>query len=121
MFCPNCGAEVNGSFCTKCGTPINGGTNPYQGGTLLITRPSKFWGWAVKLNVAIDGTIYPLSAGQTLSFNLVPGVHVITYKIWCRREQRVDLNVVPGGNYSVVFDYDWLWGGFKVGKASKLQ
>ena len=121
MYCTNCGAEVQGNFCTKCGAAVGSAPMNQGNGTLVITRPSKFWGWAVKLNVMIDGNAYPLGAGQSLSFTLTPGNHVISYKIWCRREQIIQLAVVPGGSYSVVFDYDWLWGGFKVGKSSKLQ
>jgi uncharacterized membrane protein len=31
-FCPNCGAQANGSFCPNCGTPLSGASG-YTAGT----------------------------------------------------------------------------------------
>ena len=121
MFCVNCGKEVNDNFCTACGTPVNGGVSSFGQCNLEISRPDAFWGFAAKLNVTVDGNVYTLYAGQKININIAPGLHEVKYKIWCRREQRVTVSAMAGGNYSVIFVYDWLWGGFKVSPTSKLQ
>jgi uncharacterized membrane protein len=37
MYCPNCGAEVQGRFCAKCGTAVNAGSVPSSGPSPEIT------------------------------------------------------------------------------------
>ena len=71
--------------------------------------------------MTLDGQPFQLSNGQQLIYSLVPGIHTITYKLWCRREKTVQINVVAGGQYLIDFTADWLWGGFKLSKNSKLQ
>lgn len=87
---------------------------------LTITRINSFAGVAVKIALTVDGYQYDLANNSTLSFNLTPGNHVITYKVWCRRLKTVNINAVPGNNYSIIFKPDLLWGGFKISNDSKL-
>lgn len=90
-------------------------------GTLVINRKNSFIGCAVNIEMTLDGQPFQLSNGQQLIYSLVPGIHTITYKLWCRREKTVQINVVAGGQYLIDFTADWLWGGFKLSKNSKLQ
>jgi hypothetical protein len=55
-----------------------------------------------------------------LTLNLTPGVHVVTWKFWSRRLQQTQVNVTVGNQVFVELVYDWLWGGFKLGKNSIL-
>lgn len=144
--CPKCGAVVapGTSFCVGCGTPVGGvqaqqAVQPMQqqvapaqvqqpvmaqvatgGGSLLVRRKSSFFGCAVPLTVTIDGNSYTFNNGNEFTFNLTPGVHVVTWKFWSRSLQQTQVTVAPGGTYLVELVYDWLWGGFKLGKDSKV-
>jgi hypothetical protein len=128
MFCSNCGNPLNGGVCNICGGDLNSNQESVQtvnqgnvGGTLLVKRPNSFIGIAINIDLTIDGYAYKVANDQQLTFNLTPGVHTITYKVWCRRLKTVQLNVVAGGNYYLEFAVDWLWGGFKLSKNCKLQ
>lgn len=129
MFCTNCGKPVNGNFCESCGTPVSNNNNVSEAqndgairvGNLVVCRPDFAMGFAVNIDLYVDGTLYKLGNGQQYIFNLEPRMHVIEYKFWCRRKKTINLNVVTGSNYYIEFEYDVLWGGFKLSKKSKLQ
>ena len=90
-------------------------------GTLCINRPNLFIGCLIDIELTVDGYPYKLSNGGQLLFNLTPGPHVITYKVWCRRVQTINVFVQPRFNYLIDFKYDWIWGGFKLSDKSILQ
>ncbi len=90
-------------------------------GVVVIKRKNSFVGIAINIDLTLDGYPYKISNDQTMSFTLTPGVHTITYKVWCRRLKTVQINAVPGGNYFIEFTPDWLWGGFKLSKNSRIQ
>ncbi|MBR3523939.1 MAG: zinc-ribbon domain-containing protein [Bacilli bacterium] len=120
MYCPKCGnyVEDGAQFCNNCGlaqTPTTVSNN------LIISRPGKLMGAAINITVNINGVETKIGAGDVVGFNLSPGMAVIKYKVWCRREKEVTINVVPGRNYSIIFKYDPLWGGFKIGKDSIIN
>ena len=129
MFCSNCGNPLNGGVCNVCSGALNNAQGATvvpvnqnnTGGTLLVKRPNSFIGIAINIDLTIDGYAYKLGNDQQLAFTLTPGVHTITYKVWCRRLKTVQVNVVAGGNYFLEFAVDWLWGGFKLSKNCKLQ
>ena len=89
--------------------------------SLSVVRPNSFIGSAVKIDITIDNYPYQLANDKTLTFNLVPGHHVITYKVWCRRLKTVEIDAVAGKSYSIIFKPDLLWGGFKLSKDSILN
>lgn len=117
MYCKYCGKEINenAEFCIHCGSKLKGETN------LLISRPGKIMGCAVKLGVVINGNEMALKAGETINVYLNEGPNKIVYRIWCRRDKEVTINVEPGKKYTLIFKYDPLWGGFKVSKKSILN
>lgn len=148
MRCVNCGQEYVGNFCDMCGTPAAPAAMPQQTvqqtviqqqpvmqqqqiqqsvvngndvGTLCINRPNLFIGCLIDIELTVDGYPYKLSNGGQLLFNLTPGPHVITYKVWCRRVQTINVFVQPRFNYLIDFKYDWIWGGFKLSDKSILQ
>lgn len=116
MFCENCGEKIveHEKFCGSCGNPVNGDAN------LVISRPGTVMGFAVKLHVTINDQEYDLGAGSTIKLKLNNGEYTIKYKIWCRREHEVVIHVEDNKVCEVIFDYDALWGGFKVSKKSVL-
>lgn len=117
MVCPNCKAELIGTeaFCTKCGINLRNTVN------LVISRPGKFMGCAIALDVTVNNQPFKLGAGEDLKLCISNGDCVVKYSFWCRREKEVILNIQPGKQYSIVFKYDALWGGFKIGKESILN
>lgn len=117
MFCGSCGNKLNNgdTFCGSCGKRIEN-----QQYNLIISRPGTVAGFAVKLHIDINGNMYELGAGETINLNLPVGVYKVKYKIWCRREHEVEVHVEDGKIASVIFEYDALWGGFKVSKNSNL-
>ena len=120
MFCTNCGSAVEGNFCSKCGSKIE--SKNLEQGNLVIERKSNVIGCAININISIDnGNIINLASGSKLVFNLKPGQHQISYKVWCRRKKEVSINIVDGKNYYLKFSYDILWGGFKISKDSVLN
>ena len=134
MFCTQCGTPNNGgNFCIKCGCPSNNQVtqapqqSPYNQtiqantGRLVLMRKGKVIGFAIDIHITINGLSYKLDAGNNITLDLAPGMYQISYKVWCRREKTITINVVAGNNYLVDFVYDPLWGGFKIGKDSKLQ
>jgi hypothetical protein len=135
--CPKCGAAIvpGTQFCSGCGTPVQGSVQnvpvqpaPVQQpvvaqggyGSLFIRRVSNAFGCAVPLTVTVDGNSYTFNNGNELTLNLTPGVHVVTWKFWSRRLQQTQVNVTVGNQVFVELVYDWLWGGFKLGKNSIL-
>jgi len=133
MYCIKCGALVEGNFCSKCGTPVNKEDSQQVSkegsqskeindmGMLKVERKSSFWGWAVKVDITIDGSLYYLGSGDNFQVALVPGHHVITYKVWCRSLQTLELDVGAGKNYYLPLEIDFWRGGFKVGKEAVLK
>ena len=132
LKCNKCGSVVTEMFCNNCGTPVNSQSENLSNiqevsmqsnnnGLLVVNRKNSFVGIDVNIAMTIDGSPFQLCNNQQFSFSLTPGVHTITYKVWCRRTKTVQINVVPGGNYLIDFVADWLWGGFKLSKNSKLQ
>ena len=131
MYCPNCGVqnEDNAQFCAKCGGALNNNVNasaaPGNNAALFnVVRKKSFYGVAIKMNVSVDGgEPVKLATNQILSYYLVPGEHIVRYKVWNRREKEVRVYVTNVNQiYSLVFKPDWLWGGFKVNeKESILQ
>lgn len=121
-FCNNCGNPItSGKFCTNCGAPISTTNILANTGHLSIKRKGQIMGFAVNVHVKINEVPYELGAGQKIDLDLAPGTYRITYKIWCRREKEVIINIVAGNNYLIDLVYDPLWGGFKLGANSKLQ
>lgn len=118
MFCGNCGNKLNNgdTFCGTCGTKVEN----VQDYNLTISRPGTVMGFAVKLHIDINDESYELGAGDTINLNLPVGEYVVKYKIWCRKEHDVTVRVENGKNASIIFEYDALWGGFKVSKDSNL-
>lgn len=88
--------------------------------TFTISRKSSFVGVAFKLDVNIDNYQYKLGSGDSLSFQMLPGHHVITYSFWSRKTKTVEIDMVPGNYYTLIFKPDLFWGGFKVDSTSKL-
>ncbi len=123
--CPNCGEDIveNTSFCEKCGTQLNQKIEQGQTGTghLLISRKKSFYGCAISLSVTINNVDYKLNNGENLNFDLQPGRYSITYKVWNRRKKEVTIDVAQDGNYFIEFVNDYLWGGFKISKKSKMN
>lgn len=117
MFCENCGAKIEGleKFCGGCGNPVE-----ISDINLIISRPGTFMGFAVDLHVTIENQEYDLSAGSTIKLKLNNGEYHVKYKIWCRREHEVVVHIEDNKICEVIFEYDALWGGFKVSKSSIL-
>lgn len=116
MECENCENELKATdtFCESCGTKVSSDNN------LIISRPGKFAGAAVALHITIDDMEFDLRAGEEKGLRLANGAHVVKYKIWCRREHEVTVNIEDNKVCSIIFKYDALWGGFKVAKNSVL-
>lgn len=115
MFCESCGEKLESkdAVCKACGSK-NGEYN------LVISRPGKIFGFAVKLHITIDDIEFDLAANEERFLKLSKGVHTVKYNIWCRREHSIDVSLEDGKNAKVIFIYDALWGGFKVSKKSTL-
>lgn len=116
MKCEKCGANVlnNEKFCGSCGAPVESDAN------LVLSRPGTVMGFAVQLHVTINDQEYDLGAGNTIKLKLNNGEYTVKYKIWCRREHEVVVNIEDNKVCEVIFEYDALWGGFKVSKKSIL-
>ncbi len=123
--CPNCNSDLTAgsNFCEKCGASVTSTTQPNNSSTghLLVRRKKSFYGFAVAISVTINNIEYTLNNGDELNFDLLPGRYIITYKVWCRRKKEVTIDVVSNGNYYIEFVNDYLWGGFKLSKNSKLN
>ncbi len=117
MNCKNCGNSLNEGevFCGNCGVSVNN-----EEVNLVISRPGKVMGCAVQLHIDLDGASYDLGAGQDIKLTLGKGAHVIKYKVWCRSEHEVTVNIEDNKVCQVIFSYDALLGGFKVSKKSVL-
>ena len=87
---------------------------------LTITRKSSIVGAAMKLDVTIDNYLYKLGSGDSFSYQMLPGHHVIKYSFWSRSTKTVEIDMVTGNNYSIIFKPDLLLGGFKIDSTSKL-
>jgi hypothetical protein len=90
---------------------------------LKVIRKNSFFGVVANMMITLDGANpQQLSNDQVVTYNLTPGQHIVSYKIWSRRKKEVTIMAQPGQTYSIVFQPDWLWGGFKINNSeSKLQ
>ena len=88
--------------------------------TFNIMRKKSYWGCAFKLDITIDNYNYQSGNGESFSFQMQPGHHVITYKFWSRRQKIVEIDMISGNYYTLIFKPDIFWGGFKVDNTSKL-
>ena len=129
MYCSKCGNIVNGNFCGKCGKQVtiqsnninNGFINTTNDDNLIIERPEFFMGFAVNITISIDNNKeIKLGNGQKYSFKLQPGEHSISYDSLWRRKKSITLNIIQGKNYYLKFEYDPIWGGFKLSDNSIL-
>lgn len=127
-FCPKCGHQImpGSNLCHNCGNNM-APTQVYQPqvttvntGHLVINRQKSFVGCAIAIHITINGVPYELNNNSQLVFDLAPGSYQVNYKVWCRREKSVIINVHAGGNYLVDFVVDPIWGGFKIGDGSIL-
>ena len=101
---------------------MNNNMNIQQGmGKLVIRRVKNIYGFAVKLPIYVNGIEYKVGNGEGFELDLVPGLYYITWKFWCRRDQSIQINVMPGNYYVVEFKPDYLWGGFKLSKNCKFN
>lgn len=116
MNCKSCGEKITepSKFCASCGAEILDDAN------LILSRPGTVMGFAVQLHVTINDQEYDLGAGSTIKLKLNNGEYHVKYKIWCRREHEVVIHVEDNKVCEVIFNYDALWGGFKVSKKSVL-
>ena len=75
IFCSNCGSKIeSGNYCTNCGNKINISNDII----LNVTRQKKTLGFAVSFTVSVDGIVIgKLKNGETLSYNISPGKHVV--------------------------------------------
>jgi len=138
MYCMKCGNEIvgNDKFCPKCGSSIeqsnsnvinntnvntNNVVNTADVAVLKVERKSSFWGFAVQVDIQVDGVSYNLGAGEAFLVNLTPGKHVVTYKVWCRSLKTIEINAVAGKNYYLPLVIDLILGGFKIGKDAVLN
>ena len=119
MYCGNCGTLLNNGICPRCSNMNNMQNNIPS--NLMISRPGTFMGFAAKLDVYVNDQLLKLGAGETFYYNLPFGPCVIKYKFWCRRAKEIVINIQPNRSYSVIFEYDALWGGFKVSNSSILN
>lgn len=123
MQCPNCGSEINGEFCVNCGTPAQVAPVVNNSGmaTIQIVRKKSFYGSLANMVISLDdANPQQLSNNQIVTYNLTPGEHKISYKIWSRRKKEVTIMAEPGKAYSLVFKPDWLWGGFKINEKESI-
>ncbi|MCX4364902.1 MAG: hypothetical protein OSJ70_03935 [Bacilli bacterium] len=89
---------------------------------VIIRRKKSVWGCAIKMHIAVDDAQkFDLSNNETKEIDLAIGEHTVKYKVWNRREKSVVINVHEGKEYSLLFKYDPLWGGFKLAKDSTLE
>ena len=124
IFCTQCGTNNNGgNFCIQCGNKLVVQTQQSlpNTGRLILNRKGKIMGFAIKINIKINNVSYELGAGKNITLDLAPGLYQISYGIWCRSDEVISINIMPGGSYLIDFVYDPVWGGFKIGKDSKLQ
>lgn len=124
-YCKECGKfiEAGAKFCNKCGATINQDVeqNKKDSGKLIIRRKSSILGAAVGIKVTLNGTDYTFTNGTEMSFDLNPGTYTVSWKFWCRSLQKTDVVITSGNTCLVELVYDWLWGGFKLGKNSKIN
>lgn len=121
--CPKCGNKLNpnAKYCEQCGTGIIQVSDSPIPGHLVLNRKKSFYGVAIGIIVTINNVEYRLDNGDNFTITLAPGTYTLTYKVWCRRKKEVIVEVESGGEYLLDFVNDYLWGGFKVGKNSKLK
>lgn len=120
MFCSNCGAFAGmNNFCENCGSKVT--DNIENTGILTITRPNRFVGVAVGIEIYIDNKSYTnIKNNSKIELRLPEGKHTISYKVWCRSLKTIELNIIRGNNYELIFTPDYILGGFKINKNSRL-
>lgn len=125
MFCTKCGSKIkdDSTFCEHCGNKVNGvNENNSSQGSILFRRNNSFVGVIIGISIYIDGNLWKeLRNSCDLEIKLPSGRHAISYKVWCRRMKTVEIDIKAGESYYFNFVPDYLWGGFKLGKDSKLN
>ncbi len=83
MFCSNCGTKLNeNGVCTNCNTAASTTSN---GKTVrvVISRPSAFFGFAVKYKVFVDGNeVGALANNSKIEIALPAGSHTLAFDMW---------------------------------------
>lgn len=130
-FCSNCGSSLvkGAAFCSECGTAVSKeakvvaekktklAKTSSEKGKIILHRDDRFNGIAVNIEVKINDISYSISNGQRMIIEVTPGPYTISWKVWCRSWQTVNIEVEPGKEYLLHFVPDYLLGGFKLGGA----
>lgn len=82
MYCVNCGKEISddSKFCTSCGKSTKVETCV---GKITFHRLPRYMGFAVGIDVYIDGTrIGTVNNNGTVEANVTFGTHKIYFSLW---------------------------------------
>lgn len=92
MICPNCGMD-NDNDRVKC---ISCGSDAINIGSITIQRPSDFVGCLIPFDIFVDNVfIGNVANGETKSFPLYLGGHVLTIKAGFNKSEPVNLMISP--------------------------
>lgn len=81
MFCGNCGNKLNSgeAFCGSCGAKVV--TEVVDNNANLTISRHNVMGFAIDIHLDLNGQTFNLSSGQVLNLTLLPGTHILKYKV----------------------------------------
>lgn len=92
MRCPNCGMD-NDEGMARC---ISCGSDAMNIGSITIQRPNNFFGILIPYDIYVDNVfIGNVANGETKSFPIYLGQHVLTVKQGFNKSEPVNLMISP--------------------------
>ena len=121
MYCRNCGELIKGDFCSKCGIAVQENATPTTV-PFSVFRKKNFYGVAQTVRITVDNSqAVKLESGQTVTYYLTPGQHIVTIKSFLAFKRQVVLNITDvNKNYLLVVKPDFWLGGFKADKKESI-